>query len=156
MARSGINKREIDKWARNLVKETNKSLERAQRRNPPRVSAQIEATSGAVPGEVTGYLARLLLWLDDREKQNSGGYIDVAAFPEELRLEGEDPAILALQLDQHDLVQILRAIGPQDPCSPHRRRPRRGARTEGPAEGPRCPAPSHDGRPAAVAVRHRQ
>ncbi|MEU3221490.1 hypothetical protein [Streptomyces sp. NPDC006971] len=33
VARSGINKREIDKWARNLVKETNKSLERAQRRN---------------------------------------------------------------------------------------------------------------------------
>ncbi len=75
MARSGINKREIDKWAKNLVRETNKSLERAQRRNPPRVSAQIEATSSAVPGEVTGYLARLLLWLDDREKQNPGRYI---------------------------------------------------------------------------------
>ncbi|OEV06281.1 hypothetical protein [Streptomyces oceani] len=113
MARNGINKREIDKWARNLVKETNKSLERAQRRNPPRVSAQIEATSSAVPGEVTGYLARLLLWLDDREKQNPGGYIDITAFPEELRLEDEDPAILALQLDQHGLVQILRAMGPR-------------------------------------------
>ncbi|MEV7020397.1 TauD/TfdA family dioxygenase [Streptomyces sp. NPDC093991] len=100
MARSGINKREIDKWAKNLVRETNKSLERAQRRNPPRVSTQIEATSGPVPGEVTGYLARLLLWLDDREKQNPGGYINVTAFPEELRLEDEDPAILALQLDQ--------------------------------------------------------
>jgi hypothetical protein len=113
VARSGINKREIDKWAKNLVRETNKSLERAQRRNPPRVSAQIEATSGPVPGEVTGYLARLLLWLDDREKQNPGGYINVTAFPEELRLEDEDPAILALQLDQHDLVQILRNMGPQ-------------------------------------------
>lgn len=113
MARSGINKREIDKWAKNLVRETSKSLERAQRRNPPRVSAQIEATSSAVPGEVTGYLARLLLWLDDREKQNPGRYIDVAAFPEELQLEDEDPAILALQLDQHGLVQILRVMGPQ-------------------------------------------
>ncbi|GHG83745.1 hypothetical protein [Streptomyces griseocarneus] len=117
MARSGINKREIDKWARNLVKETNKSLERAQRRNPPRVSAQIEATSSVVPGgemtESNGYLARLLLWLDGRAKQNPAGYIDVAAFPEELQLEYEDPAILALQLEQHDLVQILRAMGPR-------------------------------------------
>ncbi|GAA0466567.1 hypothetical protein [Streptomyces olivaceiscleroticus] len=67
MARSGINKREIDKWARDLVEETNKSLERAQRWNPSRVSAQIVTTSNAVPGEVTGYLARLLLWLDSRE-----------------------------------------------------------------------------------------
>ncbi|MEU7560369.1 hypothetical protein [Streptomyces eurythermus] len=66
-----------------------------------------------MPGEVTGYLARLLLWLDDREKQNPGRYIDVAAFPEELQLEDEDPAILALQLDQHGLVQILRVMGPQ-------------------------------------------
>ncbi|MFE5885979.1 hypothetical protein [Streptomyces hydrogenans] len=111
MARNGINKREIDKWARDLVKETNKSLERAQRRNPPRVSAQIEATSSVVPGEVTGYLARLLLWLDDREKQNPSRYTDVTAFPEELGLEDEDPAILALQLDQHGLVEILRAMG---------------------------------------------
>jgi hypothetical protein len=85
VARSGINKREIDKWAKNFVR---------------------EATSSPVPGEVTGYLARLLLWLDDREKQNPGGYINVTAFPEELRLEDEDPAILALQLDQNDLVQI--------------------------------------------------
>ncbi|MET8412919.1 hypothetical protein ABZV34_33425 [Streptomyces sp. NPDC005195] len=111
MPGSGINRREIDKWARNLVKETNKSLERAQRRNPPRVSAQIEATSSAVTGEVTGYLARLLLWLDEREKLNPGGYTDVATFPEELGLEDEDPAILALQLDQHDLVQLLRGMG---------------------------------------------
>lgn len=116
MARSGINKREIDKWARDLVKETSKSLERAQRRNPPRVSAQIDATASAVPsGEVTesnGYLARLLLWLDDCVKENPSGYIDVAAFPEELRLEDEDPVILALQLDQHGLVEILRTMGP--------------------------------------------
>ncbi|MER6450821.1 hypothetical protein [Streptomyces venezuelae] len=114
MARSGINKREIDKWAKDLVRETNKSLERAQRRNPPRVSAQIEATAGAVPGgDVTsGYLARLLLWLDGRAKQNPAGYVDVAVFAEELRLEDEDPAILAFQLDQHDLVQIFRTMGP--------------------------------------------
>ncbi|MFC8230681.1 hypothetical protein [Streptomyces sp. NPDC057287] len=117
MARSGIDKREIDKWARNIVKETNKSLERAQRRNPPRVSAQIGATANGVSGgEVTeghGYLARLLLWLDGCQKQKPSGYIDVAAFPEELRLEDEDPVILALQLDQHGLVEILRSMGPR-------------------------------------------
>ncbi|MFJ6699850.1 hypothetical protein ACIQM4_27815 [Streptomyces sp. NPDC091272] len=115
MARSGINKREIDRWAKGVVKETNKSLERAQRRNPPRVSAQIDVTTGAVPGsgvtESNGYLARLLLWLDGREKDNPSGYINVAAFPEELRLEDEDPVILALQLDQHGLVELLRAMG---------------------------------------------
>lgn len=116
MARSGINKREIDKWAKDLLKETNKSLERAQRRNPPRVSAQIEATSSAVPGgEVTegnSYLPRLLLWLDSHAKQNPAAYIDVTAFAEELQLEDEDPAILAFQLDQQDLVHILRTAGP--------------------------------------------
>lgn len=46
MARSGINKREIDEWAKSLVRETNKSLDRAQRRNPPRVSAQSAAVDG--------------------------------------------------------------------------------------------------------------
>ncbi|MEU5163842.1 hypothetical protein AB0G74_30100 [Streptomyces sp. NPDC020875] len=112
MARSGINKRDIDKWARNLVKETNKSLEREQRRNPPRISAQIEANTGAVPGgEVTsGCLARLLMWLDDRTKLNSG-YADVAAFVGEHQIEDEDPRVLALQLDQHGLVQILPSAG---------------------------------------------
>ncbi|WP_158717554.1 hypothetical protein [Streptomyces sp. NRRL WC-3744] len=114
MARSGINKRGIDKWARDLVKETNKSLERAQRRNPPRVSAQLDATTSAVPGgetpEASGYLARLLLWLDSSAKQNPSAYINVVRFAEELQLE-EDPAILALQLEQHGLVKTLRAMG---------------------------------------------
>ncbi|MEU9211199.1 hypothetical protein AB0D27_25465 [Streptomyces sp. NPDC048415] len=115
MARNGINKRDLDKWARNVVKETNKSLERAQRRNPPRVSAQLDATASAVPGgEVigsSGYLARLLLWLDGSAKQTPSAYIDVAPFVEELQLEEEDPAILALQLEQHGLVEILRVMG---------------------------------------------
>ncbi|MCX5207631.1 hypothetical protein OG897_40280 [Streptomyces sp. NBC_00237] len=117
MARSGINKREIDKWAKGLVKETKKSLDREQRRNPLRVSAQIDAITGAVPGggvtESNGYLARLLLWLDGCAQDNPSGYINVAAFPEELRLEDEDPVILALQLDQHGLVELLRAMGPR-------------------------------------------
>ncbi|MGW6882649.1 hypothetical protein ACWGEU_20580 [Streptomyces goshikiensis] len=115
MARNGINKRAIDKFARDLVKETNKSLERAQRRNPPRISAQIEATAGAVPGgdvtESHRYLPRLLLWLDGHARQNPTAYNDVTAFVEELQLEDEDPAILAFQLDQHDLVRILPTSG---------------------------------------------
>ncbi|WP_433543696.1 hypothetical protein ACQPZG_00255 (plasmid) [Streptomyces sp. CA-294286] len=53
MARSGINrinKREIDTGAKGSGKEAHKSLELAQRRNFGRVSAQIDATMGAVPG----------------------------------------------------------------------------------------------------------
>ncbi|GHH55903.1 hypothetical protein [Streptomyces candidus] len=61
MARSGISKREIDTWAKGVVKEANKSLEQPQRRNPPRVS--VDAALGAVPGggvtESNGYLASL-------------------------------------------------------------------------------------------------
>lgn len=115
MARNGINKRELDKWARSVVKETNKSLERAQRQNPPRLSAQLDATASPLPGgeaiESSGYLARLLLWLDDRAKLTPSVYIDIIPFTEELQLEDEDPAILALQLEQHDMVKILRVMG---------------------------------------------
>ncbi|MGW0551539.1 hypothetical protein [Streptomyces altiplanensis] len=45
MARNGINRRELDKWAKGLVKEANKSLERAARRNPSRVPVQFETTT---------------------------------------------------------------------------------------------------------------
>lgn len=70
VARSGINKRELDKWANSVAKETKKSLERAQRRNPARMSAQLDATVSAHSGgevtESSGYLDRLLLLLDTR------------------------------------------------------------------------------------------
>ncbi|MEU1050651.1 hypothetical protein ABZ400_36730 [Streptomyces sp. NPDC005897] len=59
----------------------------------------------------SGYLARLLLWLDGSAKQTPSAYIDVAPFVEQLQLGEEDPAILALQLEQHGLVEILRAMG---------------------------------------------
>ncbi|MEE1811810.1 hypothetical protein [Streptomyces sp. BE133] len=106
MARNGINKRELDKWARNLVKETNKSLERAQRRNPPRVSAQLDATASAIPGgevtESSGYPARLLLWLETR----TGGGANIEQIEQEFP---ESPVPLALQLEQRGLVKALRA-----------------------------------------------
>ncbi|SED56322.1 hypothetical protein SAMN05428945_5291 [Streptomyces sp. 2224.1] len=114
-ARNGINKRELDKWARNLVKETNKSLERAQRRNPPRVSAQLNATASAIPaGEMTessGNLARLLLWLDEQARQNPSHYIDVTRFVEEQQLHDEDASVLAFELEQRYMVTIARALG---------------------------------------------
>ncbi|QRV39227.1 hypothetical protein I6J42_34745 (plasmid) [Streptomyces californicus] len=116
MARNGINKRELDKWAKNFVKESNKSLERAQRQNPLRVSAQLNATASvsAVPGaeaiEGSGLLARLLLWLDVRAQQNPH-YINVSQFLEEAQLPDEDPSVLAFELEQRDLVKVLRNWG---------------------------------------------
>ncbi|MFF8471988.1 hypothetical protein [Streptomyces griseus] len=119
MARSGINKREIDKWARNLVKETNKSLERAQRRNPPRVSAQINATTSAVSGgeetENSGHLPRLLLWLDKQARQNPSHYINMGRFIEEQQLHDEDASVLAFELEQRDYVQVSRNWGGEAP-----------------------------------------
>ncbi|MFD8440566.1 hypothetical protein ACFV2I_36635 [Streptomyces microflavus] len=114
MARNGINKREMDKWAKNFVKESNKSLERAQRQNPLRVSAQLNATTSAVPGgeaiEGSGLLFRLLLWLDVRAQQNPH-YINVGQFLEEAQLPDEDPSVLAFELEQRDLVKVLRNWG---------------------------------------------
>ncbi|MEU0403298.1 hypothetical protein ABZ318_24310 [Streptomyces sp. NPDC006197] len=119
MARNGINKRELDKWAKNLVKETNKSLERAQRRNPPRVSAQLNATASAALGgeetESSGNLARLLLWLDEQARQNSSHYINVTRFVEEQQLHDEDASVLAFELEQRDYVQVSRNWGGEAP-----------------------------------------
>ncbi|MFI1972610.1 hypothetical protein BLA24_07870 [Streptomyces cinnamoneus] len=115
MARDGINKRELNKWARNLVKETNKSVERAQRRNPLCVSAQLNSTASVIPaGEVTessGNQARLLLWLDEQARQNPSRYIDVTRFVEEQQLHDEDTSVLAFELEQRDLVTIARTFG---------------------------------------------
>lgn len=106
MPRSGINRRELDKWANNVAKETKKSLERAQRRNPSRVSAQLEATVSAVSGsevtESSGYLARLLLLLDTR----TGRGASMEQIEQEFQ---ENLAPLALQLEQRGMVRALRA-----------------------------------------------
>ncbi|WP_327207228.1 hypothetical protein OG336_00120 [[Kitasatospora] papulosa] len=99
MARNGINRRELDKWAKGLVKEANKSLERAARRNPSRVPVQFETTTtggGALNGgaiESSAHLARLLLWLDAYAQQHPGHYVDVARFVEEHGLT-EDASVL--------------------------------------------------------------
>ncbi|MFF3578071.1 hypothetical protein [Streptomyces mirabilis] len=79
------------------------------------MSAQFDATASVVPGGEaimsSGYLARLLLWLDGCAKQTPSVYIDVTRFVEEFQLEDEDPTVLALQLEQHGLVEILRVMG---------------------------------------------
>ncbi|WP_331749060.1 hypothetical protein [Streptomyces chartreusis] len=106
VARSGINKRELDKWTDSLAKETKKSLERAQRRHPARMSAQLDANVSALSGgeltESSGYLDRLLLLLDTR----SGRGASLAQIELEFQ---EDLAPLALRLEQRGLVRALRA-----------------------------------------------
>ncbi|MFD3976334.1 serine/threonine-protein kinase [Streptomyces cyaneofuscatus] len=111
--RNGINKRELDKWAKNVVKEASKSLEQAQRRNPPRGSSQLNTNTSAGFGreeiEGSGYLPRLLMWLDVHAQQHPAAYVDVARFVEEHHTEDdEDPSVLALQLEQRGLVDIAR------------------------------------------------
>ncbi|MER7760166.1 hypothetical protein [Streptomyces sp. NPDC097619] len=56
-----------------------------------------------------GHRDRLLLWLDDRTRR-SPAYVDVARFVREFRLD-EDPALLALELDQEGLARIVRSLG---------------------------------------------
>ncbi|MCC9711706.1 hypothetical protein E4N62_44765 [Streptomyces sp. MNU76] len=106
VARNGINRRELNKFTDNLAKETKKSLERAQRRHPARMSAQLDVNVSAVSGgeltESSGYLARLLLLLDTR----SGRGASLAQIEQEFQ---EDLAPLALQLEQRGLVRALRA-----------------------------------------------
>ncbi|MER5886936.1 hypothetical protein ABT160_24195 [Streptomyces sp. NPDC001941] len=119
MAHDGINRREIDKWARDLVNEHKKSLERAQRRNPLRLSAPINTMSTVVPGgdetAISGHLARLLLWLDEQARQNPSHYIRVSRFIEEQQLNDEDASVLAFELEQRDYVQLSRAFSGDAP-----------------------------------------
>ncbi|MER5477543.1 hypothetical protein ABT026_11290 [Streptomyces sp. NPDC002734] len=113
MAR-GINSRDFDKFAKAYVAGLKKSLEQAARRNPPRVQVQAESSisggalghSGAI--ESSAYLAQLLIWLDANHQQRPALYVDVTRFVEEQQLEDADPTILALQLEQHGLVNIAR------------------------------------------------
>lgn len=116
MARSGINQRNLDKWAEGLVKGMNKSLQRAARQNPSRVPVQFEASTASgstLPREgieSSAYLARLLMWLDAHAQQRPARYVDVTRFVEEFQLEDEDPTVLALQLEQRGLVDIARSF----------------------------------------------
>ncbi|MGW7213674.1 hypothetical protein [Streptomyces collinus] len=113
MARNSINQRAIEKY----LKEIAKGYERAARRNPIRVPIQTEASAegGALPGRETAegapVLSRLLLWLGEQAQLSSGSYVNVTRFVEEQRLDGEDPLVLAFELEKNDLVQVLRAYG---------------------------------------------
>jgi len=116
VARSGINSRDFDKFANAYVRGLKKSLEQAARRNPPRVQIQAE---GITPGgmvhssgtiESSAYLAQLLMWLDAHHQQSPAEYVDVTQFVEEHALEDEDPTVLALQMEQHGLVNIARDL----------------------------------------------
>ncbi|WP_158690814.1 hypothetical protein [Streptomyces sp. CNS654] len=104
MARGGINKRELDKWARGIVKESNRSLERAQQRNPPRVPVRLDAASSATSGgegiESSGHKARLLIWLESR----TGHGASIEQAKQEI---SDDAELLVLQLEQRGLVKVL-------------------------------------------------
>ncbi|MEU9331226.1 hypothetical protein AB0D91_47305 [Streptomyces canus] len=64
--------------------------------------------SGAI--ESSAYLAQLLIWLDTNHQQRPAEYVDVTRLVEEHRPEDEDPTVLALQLEQHGLVNIARSM----------------------------------------------
>ncbi|MEU9858877.1 hypothetical protein [Streptomyces sp. NPDC047974] len=108
-----INQRAIEKHLKDIAK----SYERAAKRNPIRVPIQTEATGtgGTMPGrdaaEGDPVLARLLMWLDEQTQQNPSRYIDVTRFVEEQQLPDEDPTVLVFELEQRDLVRVVRAMG---------------------------------------------
>ncbi|WP_338930393.1 hypothetical protein WEB32_00225 [Streptomyces netropsis] len=117
MARNSTNQRELDKWAKNLVKDMNKSLGRAARQNPSRVPVQFGATTdgGVVAGgeavESNAYLARLLLWLDEQTALQPGRFINAGDFAEQVDVTGEEARVLSHQLSQRGLVKALRTFG---------------------------------------------
>lgn len=56
-------------------------------------------------------LARLLMWLDEQTQLNPAHFVDVTRFVEEEQLDGEDPSVLAFELEQRDLVKLARNMG---------------------------------------------
>ncbi|MFE3143366.1 hypothetical protein [Streptomyces scopuliridis] len=118
MARN--NKRALDKWAKGLVSDANKSLERAARRNPARpvqFSASL-AQGGTLNGdeaiENNPKLAQLLMWLDAYAQQHPSHYVNVTGFVDEHDLT-VDASVLAFQLEQRGLVDLLRSYGDSPP-----------------------------------------
>jgi hypothetical protein len=51
------------------------------------------------------------VWLDDQAQLNPAHYVDVTRFVEEQQMDGEDPSVLAFELEQRDLVKIARKMG---------------------------------------------
>lgn len=153
-----IDQRAIDRHLKDIAK----GYERAARRNPIRVPIQTDATAEGVSMagrdavEGNPILARLLMRLDEQAQLNPSHYVDVTRFVEEQQLDGEDPSVLAFELEQRDLVEIARTMGGTPRRTPQRRGPHRGEPTEETAAGPRRQTPLHHGRLPAVAVRHRR
>ncbi|MEJ8639821.1 hypothetical protein [Streptomyces sp. MS2.AVA.5] len=108
-----IDQRAIERHVKDIVK----GYERAARRNPIRVPIQTGATAEGVSMvgrdavEGNPILARLLMWLDEQAQLNPAHYVDVTRFVEEEQLDGEDPSVLAFELEQRDLVKIARSWG---------------------------------------------
>ncbi|MEU6460212.1 hypothetical protein [Streptomyces sp. NPDC047065] len=108
-----IDQRAIERHVKDIVK----GYERAARRNPIRVPIQTDATTegASVAGrdavEGNPILSRLLMWLDEQAQTNPAHYVDVTRFVEAEQLEGEDPSVLAFELEQRDLVKIVRTMG---------------------------------------------
>jgi hypothetical protein len=106
------NQRAIEKHLKDIAR----GYERAAKRNPIRVPIETEVTGtgGAMPGRNTAegdpVLARLLMWLDEQAQQNPSHYIDLTRFVEEQQLPDEDPAVLAFELEQRDLVVLTRSV----------------------------------------------
>lgn len=97
------------------VKDITKGYERAALRDPIRVPIQTDATAEGVSMadrdtiEGDPVLARLLLRLDVHAQQHPGTYANVTLFVEEC-LEDGDPTVLAMQLEQLGLVDVVRSF----------------------------------------------
>lgn len=108
-----IDQRAIERHVKDIVK----GYERAARRNPISVPIQTDATAEGVSMagrdavEGNPILARLLMWLDEQAQLNPARYVDVTRFVEQEQLDGEDPSVLAFELEQRDLVKIARTMG---------------------------------------------
>ncbi|MEU6573578.1 hypothetical protein [Streptomyces sp. NPDC046805] len=108
-----IDQRAIERHLKDIAK----GYERAARRNPIRVPIQTDAATEGVSMagrdavEGNPVLARLLMWLDAQAQLNPAHYVDVTRFVEEQQLDGEDPSVLAFELEQRDLVKIARTMG---------------------------------------------
>jgi hypothetical protein len=111
--RPKIDQRAIEKHVKGIVK----GYERAARRNPIRVPIRTDVSPEGVSVvgrhtiEANPILSRLLMWLDGQAQLHPSLYVDVTRFVEEQQLAGEDPSVLAFELEERGLVEIMRTMG---------------------------------------------
>jgi len=116
MAGFEINKQAIEKMQREIAKE----FERAARKHPIRVPVQVDAPE--IPSvspvnagiEKDPHLSRLLVWLDDLAALQPGVTADVSSYVDSEGLPSTEAKTMALQLEQHGLVQISRDLSGTD------------------------------------------